>query len=211
MNDLSRTVEALLFLSPKSVTVDELADACEVDREQIESTMKQLREQLAQDHRGIVLREVAGGFTFASHPDCEAAAKRLLSKPRTPSLSQAQAEVLSLVAYQYPISRPEIARIRGVHSESAVSTLLEGGLIEESGRSQFGAVLYRTTELFERQFGLARLGDLPDAAQFDPDPGAEEEIKERLFKAGDMRAGVQPQIEAEAGNAEAEMEEANDS
>ena len=90
------------------------------------------------------------------------AARRLLAKPRTPPLSPAQAETLAIVAYLQPVSRPEITRIRGVNAESAAGTLLERGLIEESGRSQFGAVLYRTTPLFLKLFGLAGIADLPD-------------------------------------------------
>ena len=116
----------------------------------------------------MVLRRVAGGYTLAADPDAEEAARRLLAKPKTPPLTQAQAETLAIVAYLQPVSRPEIARIRGVSSESAVQTLTERGLIEESGRSRFGAVIYRTTPLFERLFGLAGLDALPDPARFDP-------------------------------------------
>jgi segregation and condensation protein B len=86
------------------------------------------------------------------------------------------------------VSRPEIARIRGVASESAVSTLLERGLIEESGRSQFGAVLYRSTPLFQKLFGLEGLDALPDLAGFDPSPEEESELRDRLLKAGEQRA-----------------------
>ncbi len=89
-----------------------------------------------------------------SHPEAEEAARRLLARPRTPPLTPAQAETLAIIAYLQPVSRPEIARIRGVNAESAAATLLERGLVEESGRSQFGAVLYRTTDLFLRLFGL---------------------------------------------------------
>jgi segregation and condensation protein B len=85
------------------------------------------------------------------------------------------------------VSRPEIARIRGVNSESAVATLLERGLIEESGRSRFGAILYRTTELFQKLFGLAGLNALPQVASFDPTPEDEAELRERLLKAGEQR------------------------
>jgi segregation and condensation protein B len=81
-----------------------------------------------------------------------------------------------------------VARIRGVSSESAVQTLAERGLIEESGRSQFGAVLFKTTELFERLFGLTGLDQLPDPSQFDPTPEDERELRERLLKAGEQRA-----------------------
>ena len=130
---------------------------------------------------------MAGGFTLATDPVAEHAARRLLARPRTPPLTQAQAECLAVVAYLQPVSRPEIARIRGVASESAVSTLLERGLIEESGRSQFGAVLYRSTALFQKLFGLEGLDTLPDLAGFDPSPEEEAELRERLLKAGEQR------------------------
>src|SRR6187431_2574577 len=157
MSDLSRTVEALLFLSPQPVSVKDLAEATQASEGQVEEAIGLLREDLAVGKRGVVLREVAGGFSLASDPASEDAARKLLSKPKTPPLTQAQAETLAIVAYLQPVSRPEISRIRGVAGESAIVTLTERGLIEESGRSRFGATIYRTTELFERVFGLAGL------------------------------------------------------
>jgi segregation and condensation protein B len=71
-----------------------------------------------------------------------------------------------------------------------VATLLERGLIEESGRSQFGAVLYRTTPLFQKLFGLSGLDALPDPAAFDPSPEDEADLRERLLKAGEQRAAT---------------------
>jgi segregation and condensation protein B len=188
MSDLSRTIEALLFLSPQPVAARDLAEACEATEGQVEEALGLLREDLAEGRRGVVLRDVAGGFTLASDPASEAAARRLLAKPRTPPLTQAQAETLAIVAYLQPVTRPEIARIRGVTSESAVQTLSERGLIEETGRSQFGAAIFKTTELFERLFGLAGLEQLPDPSQFDPSPDDERELRERLLEAGDQRA-----------------------
>jgi segregation and condensation protein B len=188
MSDLTRTVEALLFLSPQPVAIGELAEATEATEGQVEEAVDLLREDLAEGRRGVVLREVAGGLTLASDPASEAAARRLLAKPRTPPLTQAQAETLAIVAYLQPVSRPEVARIRGVSSESAVQTLVERGLLEESGRSRFGASTFKTTELFERLFGLAGLDRLPDPSQFDPRPEDERELRERLLKAGEQRA-----------------------
>jgi segregation and condensation protein B len=188
VNDLARTVEALLFLSPEPVSVERLADACEVSDGEVVEALARLREHYAEGFRGVVLREVAGGFTLSTDPVAERAARRLLAKPRTPPLTQAQAECLAIVAYLQPVSRPEIARIRGVASESAVGTLLDRGLVEESGRSRFGAVLYRTTELFEKLFGLSGLDALPDPARFDPTPEEEGELRERLLRAGEQRA-----------------------
>jgi len=188
VNELARIVEALLFLSAEPLGVDRLADAAESSEGEVVEALARLREHYAEGYRGVVLREVAGGFTLATDPVAERAARRLLSRPRTPPLTQAQAECLGIVAYLQPVSRPEMARIRGVASDSAVGTLIERGLIDESGRSRFGAVLYRTTELFEKLFGLDALEALPDLAGFDPSPDDERELRERLLKAGEARA-----------------------
>jgi segregation and condensation protein B len=185
---LDRTVEALLFLSPEPVSAAELAEAIEVDEEAIAQAIDELEARLAADGRGVQLRHVAGGVALAAVPEAEAAARRLLAKPRTPPLTQAQAEVLAIVAYLQPVSRPEVARIRGVSSDSAVASLTERGLIEERGRTRFGAVTYGSTALFEKLFGLSGLDALPDPAQFDPTPEDERELRDRLLKAGEQRA-----------------------
>jgi segregation and condensation protein B len=188
VSPLARTLEALLFLSPEPVSVDELADAAQADEEAVARALRELAGVL--DGRGVVLREVAGGWSLASHPDAEEAARRLLARPRTSALTPAQAETLAIVAYLQPVSRPEVARIRGVASESATAALTERGLIEESGRSQFGAVLYRTTPLFLKLFGLRTTDDLPDAEQWDPSPEEAGALRDRLLRAGEQRAGA---------------------
>jgi segregation and condensation protein B len=186
---LEASVEALLFLSPDPVSADSLADATGAELHEAVTALERLREHYEFERRGLVLRELAGGWVLSTHPETEPAARRLLAKPRTPPLTPAQAETLAIVAYLQPVSRPEIARIRGVNAESAAATLLERGLIEESGRSQFGAVLYRTTDLFLRLFGLNEVSDLPSVEAFDPSPEVEAELRERLLKAGEARAG----------------------
>jgi segregation and condensation protein B len=187
--DLARTIEALLFLSPDPVGVGELIEACEVAEVQVRNALDLLADDLAPGRRGLVLKEVAGGYTLATDPEAEPAARRLLARPKTPPLTPAQAETLAIVAYLTPVSRPEIARIRGVSSESAVQTLSERGLIEETGRSRFGAAIYAPTELFERLFGLSGLDQLPDVSEFDPTPEDAAELRERLLKAGEQRSG----------------------
>ena len=138
------------------------------------------------------MRELGGGFTFASDPGSEDAARRLFSRARVATLSPAQAETLAIVAYLQPVSRPEITRIRGVSADSATTTLLERGLIEQHGRSQYGAATYRTTMLFMKLFGLRSLDDLPDIARWDPTPAEQAQLYERLMRAGDARAGGGP-------------------
>ena len=187
--ELERTIESLLFLSSEPVSAEALADATGEELHEVVTAVQRLREHYEFERRGLVLRELGGGYALSSHPDSEPAARRLLARPRTSPLTPAQAETLAIIAYLQPVSRPEIARIRGVGAESAAATLLERGVVEESGRSQFGAVLYRTTELFLRLFGLNSLDELPDIKEFDPEPELEQELRERLLRAGEARAG----------------------
>jgi segregation and condensation protein B len=187
---LEQTLEALLFLSPEPVPPLALAEAAGVEVDEVREALGELAGSLERSRRGLVLRELAGGWALSSCPEAEEAARRLLAKPRTPPLTGAQAETLAIVAYLQPVSRPEIARIRGVSAESATATLLERGLIEEAGRSQFGAVLVRTTDLFLRLFGLNALGELPAIEGFDPSPELQAELREKLLRAGEARSGA---------------------
>ncbi len=189
---LSHVIEALLFLSSDPLSPQELAEAAQAGKEEVAAALELLGEQYAPGERGLHLRELAGGYTLATDPATEDAARRLFSRPRAFNLTPAQAETLAIVAYLQPISRPEITRIRGVSADSAATTLLERGLIEEAGRSQFGAVLYRTSTLFLKLFGLVSIKELPDVAQWDPTPEETAELRERLLRAGEARAGGGP-------------------
>ena len=119
--ELTRQLEALLFVSPEPVSGVDLLEALECEPSELDLALAELRAAYAPGRRGIQLKEVAGGLAFATAPEAEDAARRLLAKPRTPPLTPAQAETLSIVAYLQPVSRPEVARIRGVASESATS------------------------------------------------------------------------------------------
>jgi segregation and condensation protein B len=187
VNPIARQVAALLFCSPEPVSRADLCETIGCAEARLDDAVEELRERLAPGEMGIVVREVAGGLTLASDPEADDAVRRLLSKPRTPPLSQAQAECLAIVAYLQPVSRPEIARIRGVNSDSPVATLEDRGLIEDRGRTQFGAILYRTTPLFEKLFGLESLRALPDIKTFEPSAEDEQQLREKLLRAGEQR------------------------
>ncbi len=189
MTELARIIEALLFLSPDPVAVKDLAEVTACDEDEVAEAVAELDQRYAPGEHGLQLKRVAGGLTLAPDPIAESAARRLLAKPRTPPLTPAQAETLSIVAYLQPVSRPEITRIRGVSADSATATLIERGLIEESGRSQFGAILYRTTPLFLQLFGLESLKALPDVSAWDPTPEEQAALRDRLLRAGEVRAG----------------------
>ncbi len=189
--ELDGILAALLSIAPDPVNLDALVEATGHEPEAVAEALQTLGRKLEEQGHGLVLRESAGGFTLASHPYAEDAARRLLARPRTPPLTPAQAETLAVIAYLQPVSRPEIARIRGVNAESAAASLLERGIVEECGRSQFGAVLYRTTDLFLRLFGLRALDELPDISAFDPSPELQEELRDRLLRAGEARVAGQ--------------------
>lgn len=192
MSELARILEALLFLASEPVGLDELAEATGESAALVGEALAELATEYEPGRRGLLLRELAGGYTLASDPLAEDAARALLAKPRLATLTAAQLETLAIVAYLAPVSRPEIARIRGVNADSPVASLLDRALIEESGRSEFGAVTYRTTTLFLKLFGLQSRDELPDLSQWDPTPDEQSALRDRLLAAGDARAGVTP-------------------
>ncbi|HYY32613.1 MAG TPA: SMC-Scp complex subunit ScpB [Gaiellaceae bacterium] len=159
---LARTIEALLVIAPGPLSVDELAAAAEDDAERVETALGLLASRYREGRSGIVLEHVASGYAFRAAREAAEACARLVERPVQRGLSQAALETLAIVVYLGPVSRPEIARIRGVAADSAVAGLVERGLIAEAGREQDGgAVRYRTTPLFERVFGLSSLSELP--------------------------------------------------
>jgi segregation and condensation protein B len=190
LSELARILEALLFLSGDPVGVAELAEVTGESERAVAGALEELAQAYAPGLRGLLLRAVAGGYTLASDPLAEPAARALLTKPRLAALTPAALETLAIVAYLAPVSRPEIARIRGVNADSPVASLLDRGLIEEGGRSEFGAVTYRTTTLFLKVFGLASADELPDVAQWDPMPEEQSALRDRLLAAGEARAGI---------------------
>src|SRR5437763_593532 len=185
LDELSRTVEALLVVASAPLPVDELAAAADAHPEQVEEALKLVGERFAEGRSGIVLERVAGGWAFRAARTEAAACARLFERPAQRNLSQAALETLAIIAYLGPCSRPDIARIRGVAADSAVANLVERGLVSEAGREAGGgAIRYRTTPLFERIFGLESLSELPRL----DDVGADaEEIRERLHTVAEKR------------------------
>jgi len=192
LDRLSRTLEALLVVASAPLSVDELAEAADDDSERIEEALRLVADRFAEGRSGIVLEHVAGGWAFRAAREEAAACARLFERPAQRNISQAALETLSIVAYIGPCSRPDIARIRGVAADSAVAGLLERGLIEESGRGDTPGqpVLYKTTGLFERAFGLEEgLASLPGLGDFDLPDADHEALRARLHVVADQRAG----------------------
>jgi segregation and condensation protein B len=183
--ELARTVEALLVVASQPLSPEELAAAAQVEVLHIGEALELLTDRYCEENSGIVLELVAGGWAFRASAAASEACARLFEKPVEKGLSQAALETLAIVAYLGPITRPEVARIRGVNVDGVMAGLVERGLIAEGGReNEFGAIRYRTTPLFERIFGLESLASLPRA----DDLGADvTEIRERLEAVADKR------------------------
>jgi segregation and condensation protein B len=183
--EVARTLEALLVVASQPLPVEELAAAADVEPAVVEEALELLAERYQEGRSGIVIEHVAGGYAFRASAAASDACSRLFEKPAEKGLSQAALETVAIIAYLGPVSRPEIARIRGVNVDGVVAGLVERGLIVEGGRDQeFGAVRYRTTPLFERIFGLESLAALPRV----DDLGADvTEIRERLEAVAEKR------------------------
>ena len=185
---LARTIEALLVIAPAALSVQELASAAEDEPERVETALGLLSSRYREGRSGIVLEQVAGGYAFRAAREAAEACARLVERPVQRGLSQAALETLAIIAYLGPVTRPEIARIRGVAADSAVAGLTERGLITEAGRedgAHGGAVKYKTTPMFERVFGLESLSQLP---RLDDLPGDVDDLRERLHAVAEQRS-----------------------
>ena len=188
--EVARTLEALLVVASQPLPVNELADAADVAPEQVEEALEILQQRYSEGRSGIVLEHVAGGYAFRAAKEASDACARLFEKPAEKGLSQPALETLAIVAYLGPVSRPEIARIRGVSADAAVAGLLERGLVEEVGRGDTpGApVLYGTTVVFDRVFALERGRDsLPSLDSLTPDEAQPDALRDRLHAVASER------------------------
>ena len=159
--DLSARLEALLFVAPGSVTISQLASALEVPASEVEAGLEQL--QAGYILRGLRLQRHAGRFQITTAPELAPLIERFLGLEVTSQLSRAALEALAIVAYQQPVTRPQVDSIRGVNSDGVLKSLLSKGLVQEMGRAEGPGrpILYGTTPDFLGYFGLSSIEDLP--------------------------------------------------
>jgi len=168
-------LEALLFASGKPATVERLAEAAEITKEEVESALDALEKACEAEGRGVRVDRVAGGARLVSRNEFDLPVRSLLGLEGKNKLSIASLEVLSIVAYRQPVTAPEIAELRGVNSASSLRTLLDKKLITTAGRKEVVGTpfLYKTTKEFLVHFGLADLKDLPRPEDLDALYGVE--------------------------------------
>ncbi len=178
-------LEAILFVTEVPVPVEELAEVLELARQEVLAELKALSDDFAARGSGLVLKEVAGGYRLYSHPKAYPYLERFSSSATARRISGAALEVLAVVAYRQPVSRGQIAEIRGVDSDSAIRTLERLGLVEEAGRlpGPGNPAVYRTTSLMLEKLGINSLTELPPLAEHVP-PAEVMEALEETFRPG---------------------------
>lgn len=180
---LAARLEALLFVAPGPVTAAQLAAALNLKPRIVEQELKRMAENNSQ--RGIRLQWGKHGVQWITAPELSADIERFLELESTSSLTSASLEVLAIIAYQEPVTRPHIDAIRGVNSESSLRTLLRHGMIEEIGRSEGPGrpILYATTADFLTHFGLSSVNELP------PIPADPEDVEGLTPEASEAEGG----------------------
>lgn len=188
-DDLKPALEAMLLVSTDPVAPASLAAALGRGPAEVQACLKELSGEYQRAGRGFQLREVAGGWRLYTHPAYHDLVEAYVQSWDTHRLTNAALETLAVIAYRQPATREGVRAIRGVNSDSAISSLVDKGLVREVGKREGGALMYGTTQAFLEKFGLRSPRDLPPLEDFAPDEETRRIIRERL-------SGQQPTAEA---------------
>jgi segregation and condensation protein B len=177
-----RAIEAVLMVADAPVEPGMLAQLLEVAPAQVEALCYELDQSYRREQRGFVLVKVAGGYRFQSHPDLAPYIERFVLEGQTARLSAAALETLAIVAYKQPISRAQVAAIRGVNADAVLRTLCHRGYVCEVARDPGPgqAVLYGTSPLLLERLGLDKIEDLPPLGDFVPGPEIMDALEQGL-------------------------------
>jgi len=161
-------IEALIFVSEEPLSAKTIADVLKEDRELVQKNLQELQAEFNGRNGGLQLREVAGGWQFATRPEYHEHVRAFLKSRPSAKLSIASLETLAVIAYKQPVTVPEILEIRGVQSPSSIKTLLDKKLIVAKGRKDTVGrpMMYGTSKEFLMQFGLKDLTELPSVEDF---------------------------------------------
>ncbi|MFN2389697.1 MAG: SMC-Scp complex subunit ScpB [Actinomycetota bacterium] len=177
-----KVIEAILLLADEPVPASLIGEVLERPRAEVEAALESLRDSYEADDRGFQLRRAAGGWRLYTSPDCAPWLERFVTRHSHSRLTGAALEVLAIVAYRQPISRAQIAEIRGVDSDGVVKTLAQRGLLAPVGRDAGPGlpVLFAVTDDLLERLGLDSLAELPPLASFMPDAEAVEDMEAKL-------------------------------
>jgi len=181
-----RAIEAILMVADQPVGAQLLGELLELAPQRIEDLCTELASEYDVTGRGFVLAKVAGGYRYQSAPDLAGHVERFVLEGQSARLSAAALETLAIVAYKQPLSRGQIAAIRGVNVDGVLRTLQQRGFVAEVGRDTGPgqAAMFGTTGLFLERLGLDGLGDLPPLGDFVPGPEVVEVLEQGLRPSG---------------------------
>lgn len=180
--ELKSILESLLFVTDEPLPVKKLADLTGRNVDEVKTALDELKEDLVSGGRGIRLKSIAGGFRLFTDPQNRVYIEKLVLSSEFRRLTQAGLETLAIIAYKQPITRAEMAAIRGVSVDSVLANLLAKGLVKELGKEDVigRPTLYGTTERFLESFGLESLEELPELEGFEPDEETQRKIRFKL-------------------------------
>lgn len=183
-NSLIRGLEAILIVTSEPLTVHKASQVLNSSGKDIEKAFDELAKFYEDSARGFYLQKVAGGFRFASRPELSYVLERFAISQTSPRLSSAALETLAIVAYRQPISRGQIASIRGVNSDSVLKMLVARGYVEAVGKDSGpgNPVLFSTSDIFLEKLGLFSLSELPPIEGFMPGSDFAEALETSFFE-----------------------------
>jgi segregation and condensation protein B len=181
-----RAIEAVLMVAESPVDPSLLAQLLELAPARVAQICEELAQSYRDEQRGFELARVAGGYRFQSHPDLAPYIERFVLEGQSARLSAAALEALAIVAYKQPVSRAQVASIRGVNSDGVLRTLCVRGYVAEVGHDPGPgqAVLYGTTPLLLERLGLDRIEELPALGDFVPGPEVMDALEQGLRPPG---------------------------
>ena len=164
-------IEGILFISEDPVKLNTIAETLGLKEKEVKKVINALGKEYIEQNRGFVLKKVSGGYRLYSNPALNEMLQRFVKTNIRAHLSRAALETLAVTAYKQPVTRTQIAEIRGVRTDSVVLTLVDKGLLKEAGKLKEpgSPILYRTTERFLELLGLNSLKDLPPLKEFKED------------------------------------------
>ena len=197
-NEARRAIEAILMVAEEPIEPSVLAQLTEQPKDRVIEICEQLAAQYEAEERGFMLVRIAGGFRFQSHPDLAPYVERFVLDGKAARLSAAALETLAIIAYKQPLSRAQVASIRGVNVDSVIRTLEVRGYVAEIGRDPGPgqATLFGTTTLFLERLGLDSLDQLPALGEFVPSADVMEQL-ERSLRADPLDDVSVPESAAE--------------
>ena len=163
INEVESIIEGLLFAAGDRLPLEKIAEIIEVDKKTTKSILNNMILNFQNSKRGVTIREINNGYQMCTKSEYHEYIKKLYQPRQKQGLSQAAFETLAIIAYNQPITKAKIEKIRGVSSGSGVARLIEKNLVKEAGRMDAPGkpILYETTEEFLRSFGFKSLADLP--------------------------------------------------